>query len=276
MGSYFAGGSPANYTIGGTRFWFSRLADASTTPKRYEGYRDLGNVVEAATSIEKEDLEHFTIRSGTRTRDRSLVKTITEDVVLTLDELSLPNLRDFFLAGDVSTVTAGVGSLVVNDEIAKVSIGQITILGKGYNAASIVVKDIGDTLTYTTPDDYTVVDIIGGYKGLLWAAGSLSPNLTEGDFVRIDYVADERAHRTFNPLTETDIQGKAVMFGVSDTGNEFIREFEQVQLEREGDFSPNAEDWTAVQLRMKILDDSEDNPNFPFGIFRHYGVGTDL
>jgi hypothetical protein len=274
--SYFLGGSPANYTVGGARFWFDRLVDASTTPPRYEGYRDFGNVVDSAIASEKDILDHFSIRSGTRMRDRSLTREITEDVVLTLDELSIDNLRGYFNAGAITAVAAGVGTGVASDEIHQVRIGETTILGKGYNAASIVVKDIGDTLTYTTPDDYTVVDIIGGYKGLLWAAGSVVPNLVAGDFVRIDYVYDVRAHKTFNPLTETDIQGKAVFFGVSDTGNEFIREFERVQLEREGDFTLNPEDWSTFQLRMKILDDSEANPTMPAGIMRHYGVGTDL
>lgn len=128
--------------------------------------------------------------------------------------------------------------------------------------------------TYVENTDYEIIDWIGGYKAILWlSGGSLN---AAGEYVRIDYTYDIRAHRTFNPLTENAIEGKAVFFGVSDTGNEFIREFEQCSLEREGTFSLNPEDWSNFQFRVKILDDSEVNPTMPAGIFRHYGVGTNL
>lgn len=276
MGSYFKGGSPSNYTIGGVRFWFSRLVDAASTPPKYEGYRDMGNVIEGPFETTKDELDHNSARTGTRKRDRSLVRELTEDIVLTMDELDVPNLRDYFNGSDVTDVVEALGGGVVTDEVAKVKIGDTTILGKGFNAASIVVKDITNALTYTTPDDYDLVDIIGGYVGLTWKTGAAGSNLANGDFVRISYVYDIRLHKSFAPLTTLEIKGKAVFFGVSDTGNEFIREFENVQIEREGTFSINSDDWSSFQIRVKILDDSENNPSFPAGIFRHYGVGTDL
>ena len=67
------GGSPALYTIGGTRFWFNRLSDALASPVRYEGWKDMGNVVDDNFEEEKDELDHHSSRHGTRKRDRSLV-----------------------------------------------------------------------------------------------------------------------------------------------------------------------------------------------------------
>ena len=102
----YAGGSPQNYTVGGTRFWFNRLVDDSLSPPRYEGFRDMGNVVDSSLEQAIEELEHFSSKSGTRRRDRSITTQIEEDITFTLDELNVENLREFFRGGDITDVLA--------------------------------------------------------------------------------------------------------------------------------------------------------------------------
>ncbi len=272
MGNFFTGGSPSNYTIGGTRFWFNRLADETTTPVRYEGFRDMGNVVDSSLEQEVEEQDHFSSKTGVRIKDRSLVKQITEEVLFTLDELSTENLRSFFRGGDVAEV-ASAASVGVADEIMQMGREDVRILGKGFNAALIEVKDITDTTTYVLDTDYAVVDIIGGFKGIRRiATGAIS----DGDFVRVNYDYDVRAHRRFSPATNLEVKGQALFFGVSDTGNEFIRSFLLSQLEAEGAFELNDDDWSTFQLRLKILDNSAAVPTAPFGLFEHYGTDEDL
>ena len=336
MGTHLEGGSAQNYTIGGARFLFDRLLDGSTDPQRFAGYRDVGNIVDASNEQTVDILDHFTSKSGTRRKDRSLVREIEDDIILTLDEPNAENLRLFFRAGvttDHPTVTAtpdiwvtatsyvrgnlvkpitvpgdryfvvvneggtsdageptwptvlgatiddngilwkAVESRVVDDEVIQLLRTDIRVLG-GFNAASIEVKSIDDVTTYVLDTDYTVADFIGGYKSIKRIGGGA---IADGDFLRVNYVYDIRDHRAFSPSTELEVQGRALFFGVSDTGNEFIRQMALVQIEPEGDFQTfDDEDWSQFQLRVKILDDTDNVPDRPFGLLKHFGTGEDL
>lgn len=276
MGSYFQGGSPSNYTIGGLRFWFSRLVDDSVSPVQYEGYQDFGNVVNHNFEQTVDELDHFSSRSGNRVKDRNVVRELSEALIMTFDELSIDNLRTFFRGAAMTAVAESLGGGAVVDEVHKVRIGEYTVLGKGYNASAIVVKDVTGAITYATPDDYTVEDHIGGFKRIVWAAGVAGDNLVDGQIVRINYTYDIRAHRKFSPGVSTEILGTAVIFGVSRTGNEFIRPISRCSIQPEGQFALSDEDWSEFQLRLDILDNSEADAVNPFGIFEHYGKGTDL
>ncbi len=271
--AFFEGGSASNYTIGGIRAWFNRNVDLTTTPKRYEGFIDLGNVVEAPQESEKEVVEHFTAKTGTRKRDRKVDRDITEDVLLTLDEPNMENLRAFFRGDDVTDIAASVGGGSVTDEVIKATREDTRILFKGFNATAIVVKDITDVTTHVKDTDYTEEAILGGWVGIARIDGA---GIADGDLLRVSYTHDIRAHRQFAPQTKLSVEGQFLLFGVSDTGNEFIRSFENVELSPEGSLDLDDEDFSTFQLRMAILDDTDNNPNFPFGIFEHYGVGTDL
>jgi len=271
---FFENGSPSNYTIGGGRFWFNENVDLSLTPPRRKGWRDMGNVVEHEFESEKETLDHFSTKTGTRKKDRSVNREISEALIVTLDELSVLNLKSYFRGDAVTDVAASVGGGAVSDEIASLEGEELVMLGYGYNASSIEVKDITDVTTYVLNTDYTVeTDAISGYKGVRrMATGSIA----DGEYVRINYTYDIRVHKQFAPQTKTLREGQALFFGVSDTGNEFIRSFNYVSLEPEGNFNLNNDDWSQFQLRMEILDDSEATPTAPYGLFKHYGVGTDL
>lgn len=332
--SQYEGGSPQNYTVGGSRFWFSRLVDDTTTPNRYEGFRDMGNVVDSSSEQAIEELEHYSSKTGTRRRDRSLVTQIEEEIVFTLDEPNVENLRAFFRGGDVTdqpsapaTATAWLattayvlgdwvepttpngfvykctaagtsggseptwptteGGTVVDgtvtwtcyaigaqtDEVAQLVGTEERILGKGYNATDIVVKDITGVTTYVKDTDYSEVDIIGGWKGIKRVVGG---GIADGDFVRTSYSYERRSNKLFSPATNLEVKGQAMFFAVSDTGNEFIRSFRLAQLEPEGAFELNDEDWSTFQMRLKVLDDTDVTPTAPFGLFEHYGVGTDI
>ncbi len=272
-GAFFEGGSPSNYTIGGGRFWFSQTVDDTLTPVRRTGFRDFGNVVEHEFEQEIDELEHFTSKSGTRRKDRTVVREISAALLLTLDEMSVKNLRDFFQGDTITDEAAGVGAGSVDDEIVRLDGTEIRILEKSLNGTSIVVKDITDVTTFVLDTDYSVVDVIGGYKAIKRiGAGAIG----DGDFLRVDYDFDVLVNKSFAPAVLLERKGEAVFFGVSDTGAEFIYSFANVQIIPEGSFSLDDEEFSQLQLRCDILDDTTAQPNFPFGIFRHYGVGADL
>jgi len=333
--AFYQGGSPSNYTIGGTRFWFNRLVDDTVSPARYEGFVDMGNVVDSSLEQEIEEQDHFSSKTGTRRKDRSLVKEISEEGVFTLDELSTENLRAFFRGGDVTDqpaqeadpatwqastayvvgdwvqpstpntyayrcITAGTSDAseptwdttvggttsettvewqtyamnTKTDEVMQLERTDTKILQLGYLAEDIVVKDITGVTTYVKDTDYTEVTITpGSYIGIKRIEGG---SISDGDFVRVTYNYATRVRRLFYPATNLEVKGQALFFGVSDTGNEFARQFRNAQLEPEGAFSMNDDDWSNMQLRLKILDDSDTDSTAPFGLFYHYGTGSDL
>lgn len=284
-GSFFENGSPSNYTIGGARLWFNEDVDLTETPPLRKGFIDLGNVVEHSFESAKEVLDHFTTRSGARRKDLSVNRQITEALVVTLDELSVENMKKFFRGDSVTEEEDDVAetpTIDVTDEVVQLNgVDEVVMLGQGYSAEDVVVKDITGVTTYvpstdpgTGAKDYELVtDSISGYIGIKrLEAGAIDA----GDFVRISYSAYKRKNKLFYPQTKALRTGQALFFGVSDIGNEFIRSFNRVSIEPEGNFSLNNEDWSSFQLRMEILDDSEANPTAPFGLFRHFGVGTGL
>jgi hypothetical protein len=268
---FFQNGSSANYTLGGARFWFNENVDLTLTPPRRKGYRDMGNVVEHSFEQEKEILDHYTARSGVRKKDRSIVRQIGESLLITLDELSVNNLKAYF-RGDVITDNAS-GTGTVTAEVAQLNADEIVPLAEGFTATLIVVKDITGITTYILNTDYTVEDVVGGYKGVKFKTGG---TLVAGAFVTIDYTYVKRTNKQFSPQIKTLREGQALFFGVSDSGNEFMRSWNKVSMDPEGSFSLNSEDWSSFQLRVEILDDTEATPTAPFGLFKHFGVGTNL
>lgn len=274
--SFLQGGSSSNYTIGGARIWFNRDVDLTLTPPRREGWKDLGNIVEFSDEQTVDVLDHFTAKSGTRRKDRSLVREISNDILATLDELSTENLRTFFRGGAITDVSETLG-VAVTAQVAQMNGTETVIVNcpaGGYNATNIVVKDITGVTTYTVDVEYEEVAITGGYVGIRRIDGST--DLADGDFVQIDFEYDQRVVKRFSPATETEVTGQCMLFGVSDTGNEWIRSMEKVQLEPEGGMSLNSEEWSSFQLRIKILDNTDSVPTAPFGLFDHFGTGQDI
>ena len=85
-----------------------------------------------------------------------------------------------------------------------------------------------------------------------------------------------RANKEIRPTTKILRYGKVVFIGASDTGNEFIQSFQKIQLEPSGSFDLNSDNWTEIEFKMEVLDNSDVTPLAPYGVLNHYGVGTNL
>ena len=274
----FEAGNPENYTIGGVIFLFNRNIDLTTAPVQREGFKDMGNVVTATDEQGVDVLDHFTSRSGTRRKDRSLVREITDEILLTLDELNAENIRMMFRSGDVTEIVASTANTGTR-EVMKLDRTEARIIG-GYNAgsagnaAAIIVKDEAtDTVTYVLNTDYSVEKVIGDYYAIrrIPAGG-----IADGELVLVDFDFDVRKHKLMKPGTKLEVTGQGLFMVTSDTGNEFTRTIAKVQVEPEGAFDVNDEDWSEFQIRMKILDNSSVVGTEPFGTLEHYEVGSNL
>lgn len=87
-------GNPANYTIGGVRFKFTESGGSEL---------DFGNIVTGSFSSDITFLDHFSAKSGTRLKDRSLVQEISIVINLTSDEPTEEMLNLFMLGGAVAS-----------------------------------------------------------------------------------------------------------------------------------------------------------------------------
>lgn len=275
---FFEGGSTANYMIGGTRFWFDRLVDDTVSPNLFRGYRDFGNIKQAPDTPEREVKDHFTTRLGGRRKDRTLTQELGSDVVITFDELSAENLWNYLKGAALTEVAAGTNS--VTDYVGQVdgtagSAQADLIILPDFNPSSIVVKDITAGTTYVVNTHYTIENVVGGYKAVRVIIGAGGAPVI-GDYLRINYTGTVRKHKLIKPGTQAQIFGKAIFFGVSDTGPEYIRTYRNVQIESEGGMDVKPDDWSDWQVHIKVLDDSEVTPTAPWGLFEYYGVGSNV
>jgi hypothetical protein len=79
-------------------------ADGDITRIR-KPYLYLGNVVTGEISSDITFLDHFTTKTGSRTKDRSVIQEISVAYNFTLDEPDINNMNFFMLGGAVTSVT---------------------------------------------------------------------------------------------------------------------------------------------------------------------------
>lgn len=273
MASYhYPAGSDENYSKFGVRLWFNRLMDDTVSPVRYLGYRDLGNIVVAGFNSAIEFMEHYSARTGTRVKDRKATKEISLEIPFTFDEINKDNLA-LVLRGGVPAAVAGDTSEAVSGEIVKLVGTETAILAyKGHGATSIVVTTMADGAT-VKDTDWEEVSILGGYKGIKRKSGSAT--IADGDYVKVAYTGTIRAHQVFYPATSSEIKGKAALFAVG-SNNEFLCDFQLAQIDPDGEFSLDSENWTEMKCKLTILDNSGSVPTMPYGKVEHFGVGGDL
>lgn len=276
MGSHYEAGNVENYTIGGSRFDFNELLDATTTPKKYNGFVGLGNVVESPFTQELTELEHFTAKTGSRARDRLLTTEIKPSFTLTLDELNAQNIAYLLRSSKPTDVAAGT-AVAVTDEPMRLNGTEVRSLKNGINQAAIVVKSWDGLTTHVVNVDYTIVDFLTMpntrvIKGIKRIAGA---GITDGDDVKVSYTYDSLAHKLIVPSSKVELKGQIRVALVSDTGNEMWFRHDKCILTPEGDLSLNAEDWTTMQLKVALESDA-DQPSYPYGRMEHYGVGTNF
>jgi len=173
MPTSYVPGNADNYTIGGIRFYF--------TEDGGPGELYFGNIVTGSFNSDITFLDHFTAKTGTRVKDRSVVQEIAVVVSLTVDEPTVELMNFFMLGGDV---TLGV----------------------------------------------------------------------------------------FAPFTNLERNGSARVFGVSDTGNQWLWNIPKCTLKPDGDFSYNDQDWSSFSFTVEVLDDSSTTPASPYGTVTHDGV----
>lgn len=106
--------SPDNYTLGRGRLYFNRRLSSGA----YDGERDLGNAPNFSLNVKVNWLEHFSSRSGLKSKDKRIASDITPELMFTLDEVVAENLSMTFLSDITATAQAAL-NVVMMDAIAQ-------------------------------------------------------------------------------------------------------------------------------------------------------------
>ena len=166
--------SPENYSLGRGRLYFNRKLASGL----YDGERDLGNAPDFSVNVQVDWLEHFSSRSGLKSKDKRIAQQITPEFSFMLDEIVAENLSMTFLAEIKDRVQAAVASQMVT-VVAKKS--RFVELGKRY------VVPIGTVTTLVlsaNTGNFTVGEIINNTDGVgsatveSWTSGTKTLTLT--------------------------------------------------------------------------------------------------
>lgn len=255
-------GSIQNYTLGGTRLYFSRLI---TAPSTYDEYYDLGNIQTGTIAPTIDSLQHFTAKQGARVQDRLVVRQVTLDVNVTIDEPNPTNLSYLFLGTGVTTASAVTTPITA--EVHTAAVGKAFYLNElCFDATTVVVKDSTAVTTYTLGTDYTVVqnNRSVGIVAVLGGALASAPSC------KVSYTPADPAATVIAPLTTTQIQGRAKMIATSQTGNEFLWTIPSLIIAPDGEFGINDQDWTSAKLKLSI---QSAGGTQPYGTVKVFGTG---
>ena len=130
----FTSPNTANYAIPKANVYFTPEGGAR---------RHVGNVPAANFAMEIERLEHFSSMAGIRIRDFTAVTSKAATLTLTLEEMTLDNLRIALLGGDTEPDPDNTdGDLSFEIGAASSISGKVEIIGS---------NDIGPKYTYVFP-----------------------------------------------------------------------------------------------------------------------------
>lgn len=259
-------GKTANYTIGGTRILFAE----ETSTGVFGEYTDLGNIVSASVAAEIDRLEHFTAKSGTRTKDREVVRQASFSIPFTFDEPNAYNLNLLFMGKKTGVTAQAADVAVVTAEVHTATLGRAFFLNKLANTTpTIVVEDVTDTTTYAAGTDYELV-VIGKTVGIRPLVGG---TITEAEVLHVTYTAAVPASKVIIPLDNPAKSGRVIILFVSDTGNEFQWSIPKVSISPDGDFSYNDQDWSTVAMRLAV---ESNGGSEPYGKILHFGVDENI
>jgi len=178
---------PLQYYIGKGVVSFTPYTTGTTLGTK----RDLGNVPEFELTPEIETLDHFSSRTGVRTKDRSIVLSKAMTVRIVMEEWTPENLA-MALLGTVSSDTVGGGSDI--DIFSKNSVSGVL----EFVAAGEVGPDITLTLYNVTfnpgssinmlSDEWGSIEVTG--EALVAASGTTIDSVdVSGKFGKVDLAA---------------------------------------------------------------------------------------
>lgn len=204
--------SSDNYTLGKGVVSFNRYLDGA-----YQGYRDVGNVPEMTLNIDISKLDHFSSRSGIRSKDKTVVQEVTPTLGFALDEITDENFMFSLLgtgtsssqnASDYSTSTPTISSLDVYTDLDDRMVKGITYLKFDAETGEFAA---GETLTGGTSEATATIDGVvtstespNGTVGIL-VLSDVSGTFTDGETITDSGTGSADADGTTVDMDDDDV-----------------------------------------------------------------------
>lgn len=230
-----------DYTLGKGKVIFQ--AD-----KTYTGnFRDLGNASAFSISVETENLEHFSSREGTKTKDKDIVTQIKAKGTLTLDDVNVNNIKEWFFGTSIAETVQTVASDVASDLTA--ASDKWVQIGK-YDITNLVVKDVTDVTTYVLETDYEVDTSAGLLRAL--SSGAIG----DTDVLHLVYDTAALDHYLIDGLKSSSVKGHIFFVGNPPTGKkQDIKGY--VSMKPTGDFALIGDEWQNMQFELEFIEHAQ-------------------
>lgn len=245
--------NPENYLLGRGRVYFDQ-EDQNGDPT---GFLDLGNTPAFTAAISADTLDHFSSRSGLKTRDARVITAMNVTFGLTLDEFSKENLKLAFMGTtDVEEQTSGTWT---DEDDVYAKLDRWIDLGKRGIEISSLAKKGGGALSLTT--DY----LLDAIRGWVFIKSENTASVEDDDEIEFSGTYAELTIPKLIAATQQEgITGHLVFVGDPAEGQAYEFHAWRVNIKPSGEIGLISEDWASFQLEGECLKDSIGHPEEPF------------
>jgi len=246
------------YSLGRGIIYYAESLDA-TTKLPTDGWVDLGNATEFSISMDLEELEHKSSRTGLAITDVKIIISQELNLSFTLDSISNLAMK-IFTSGTERSYTNVIRTLSI------IGSGNVTIVDPTTNGGRWydLIHPINTEKTYQTgaitisgmtePDDF-ISDQVNGR--IFVPAGS---NMSAGA-INVDVVSNASAEPTIyvvQGLAQLPPKGalKFLSENPNDNGRATEYLFKQVQLKGSGDVALLGDEWTTLGVEATAEENS--------------------
>lgn len=234
---------------------------------KFEDWVGLGDIHGHAIAAEIERLEHFTMRRGSRSLDRTAITERTATLNFSIHEFNFPNFK-FIVSSTAAAVQDTIDLIdmktIINPGAGSViKLGQTDIVPGSVILRSALQEEV-DLVTFVEGfgNDYTEDSITGEITIL---AGGL---LADPD----DLAGHKQIHWFYRKNVETqrvtiwkgtEVEGEAQFQVLTVEGAKYVFHFPSVVIQNNGDLGlGDGTDWQSVDMSMRVLIDENGDLGF--------------
>jgi hypothetical protein len=247
-----------NYVLGRGELFFDQYLSGTMT-KTGELY--FGTTQAFGLSVSSDNLDHYSMESGVRTKDDTTILEIQRTASFTTDNVNAPNLA-MFLLGSATALTVAGGS-IVDELIAAPLLGHyyqlgqdnLTNIGGARDVSAVAVKDFVTPATiYTVDVDYTV-DLAMGRLYII-ETGSIPETGITVDYTEGSYTRDQ-----IITSSTTKIEGALRFISHNSAGKDRDFYLPRVKISPNGEFALKGDSWQRLAFAVEVLQLSTGVPS---------------
>lgn len=239
--------STANYFVGKGKLYFDRWTSTSATT----GERDLGNAPSVVITPNVEQLEHFSSRTGIRSKDFEVDVQESATVKFTLDEISIDNLALALYGDGVEVQSQGDGN-VGAESVTLYTDRWVKLQNRNISVSSVGISG------YVEDTDFEVDHAIGRIKAI--NGGSIA----DGETVSVSYTFGAMTWNYVSLFGRKPVEGLMRLVGTNDVGKKYEIQMWRVKIKSTSDLNFIGDDWGSIEFEGEILNDATNHPDFPF------------